>query len=332
MGRTYNWPGSGIEFKFVGDSAEINITEVTGAYSSKTDSDGKITNESIASVPTVPNAPYFNITVDGVTKRVPILNSGWLNLADGLDKNREHIIRFERSSEATKGKLCASQIRVSGNSAAEPTENKNLLFEFYGDSYTVGYGNLYPEVGGVEWETGENTDFSKSFSALCAKAFDADVNVIARSGKGIIKNNDKSVDANVSQQAELADLKVMTTDNPQLWDFDNARKPDVVSIYLGTNDTAGGCQKAEYVSAYRAFLTKLRTRYPDAKIICLAKPGSTFSGWVSETVTEMQKTDNKLYYYCFNEFPCGALYHPSVSEDESISKELIAVFKDKLGI
>ena len=112
MGRTYNWPGSGIEFKFVGDSAEINITEVTGAYFSKTDSDGKITNESIASVPTVPNAPYFNITVDGVTKRVPILNSGWLNLADGLDKQRAYnqIRTFERGNK--RKALCLTDTSV----------------------------------------------------------------------------------------------------------------------------------------------------------------------------------------------------------------------------
>ena len=337
-GRTYNWPGSGIEFKFSGTEAGINVTEVSGPYVSNIDE--------IVEAPTSDNCPYFTVEVDGeYYNRIGVSKTGWLTLASGLE-NREHTVKFTRSGEATRGRLSADKIRfLTDESSAAPqkTEAKARKLEFYGDSYTVGYANIYePEeitVGGVVWETGKNTDFYNSFVGIAARAFDADVNVIAGSGKGIVKNGNGTDKTTITKQLSLADLKIRDNDAdaPAEWNFD-AYTPNAIVIFLGTNDHAASVRSNDFARGYSEFISELVKKYGEKsdgiKFILVTKTG-LYEDAINTMLEDLgwsQNGQDNIYFYKFTQFPTDSYSgHPTKAQDVEIAKELAGFIKDATG-
>jgi len=171
-GRSFNNPNSGFEFIFEGTKAEVYVP-YTSAKTADVDPDRL-------------NAVYFNVTVDGGEPTRIVLDAGWNTLVEGLDYST-HIIRCVRSSECIHGKIVMSQIRVDGPSSPKPTEVRERRMEFYGDSYTVGYGNVPLGIPNEKF-CAKNTDHWKSYASYTARYFNADSNVIAMSGRGVCMN------------------------------------------------------------------------------------------------------------------------------------------------
>lgn len=333
-GRTYNWPGSGIEFKFNGTGAAVNVSEVTGGYN--LDGNG---NETISSTTTEEDAPYFTIEVDGENKgRVAVRNAGKVTLASGLEKG-EHTIKFTRSGEALRGKLSADKIYITSDiedAVPVPTEAKTRKLEFYGDSYTVGYGNLYDQTGSA-WATGKNTDFYNSYAAVTARAFDADINTIAISGKGIVKNGDGTSElTNMKNQLGFADVRIKSTDTPAEWDFAKYT-PDAVVVFLGTNDKSALVSDTEFAQGYTNFLTELATKYngKNVKYILIAKPdvyNDTMQTMLKDTLGWTSNGDESgIYFYTFSEFYSDCLGHPGAANHKKLAKEMAEFIKGATG-
>lgn len=333
-GRTYNWPGSGIEFKFNGTGAAVNVSEVTGWYN--LDGNG---NETISSTTTEEDAPYFTIEVDGENKgRVAVRNAGKVTLASGLEKG-EHTIKFTRSGEALRGKLSADKIYITSDeeeAVPVPTEAKTRKLEFYGDSYTAGYGNLYDQTGSA-WATGKNTDFYNSYAAVTARAFDADINTIAISGKGIVKNGDRTSElTNMTNQLGFADIRIKSTDTPAEWDFAKYT-PNAVVVFLGTNDKAASVSDSDFTQGYTNFLTKLAEKYneKDVKYILIAKPdvyNSTMKTMLEDTLGWTSNGDETgIYFYTFSEFYSDCLGHPGAANHKKLAKEMAEFIKGATG-
>lgn len=337
-GRTYNWPGSGIEYTFTGTETAVNVSEISGPYISDTDA--------ISMSPTTDNSPYFTIEIDGEYKgRVGVLKTGWLTLASGL-KNTEHTVRFTRSGEATRGKLSADKIRVLSDaeeSLAMPkkTAEKSRKLEFYGDSYTVGYANIYDQSeiqpSGAVWETGKNTDFYNSYAGIVSRAFDADVNVIAGSGKGIVKNGDGSTETTITKQIGLADLKIRKTDAPSAWNFNNYT-PNAIVIFLGTNDKSAGVSDNDFAKGYSKFISELAEKYgtngEDIKYIIVTKSGlyENAIGTMLDDLGWSKNGDDNIYIFKYNKFETDThTGHPTKEQHSEIAKETADFIKQATG-
>lgn len=312
-GKSYNWPSSGVSYKFTGTETAVYVTESTGTV-------------------------YFNVTVDGGKADRIILSKGWNTVASGLTEE-EHTICLERSSEAQKGLIYMSYISTDG-SAPEAMAAADRKIEFYGDSYTVGYGNIPTGIAG-EGYSAKNTDHYQSYAAITARNFGADSNVIAYSSKGVYLNYISTTATTVSQsntlpqQFPLADVKIAGETHEQ-WNFDNYT-PQVVVVFLGTNDYLGtnevthpgvgrGAVPEEFKLAYINFLESIREKYPDATVICCSKPENCYKDEVTAAVEDVGGETNGYYRLIFEtypETPEGIDYHPTAAQHAVMAQELI---------
>ena len=132
------------------------------------------------------------------------------------------------------------EIRCVG-SAIKPTEKKDMLIEFIGDSITCGYGIDDPDKDHHFVTATE--DVTKAYAYLTAKTLDADYSMLSFSGYGIISgytDNDNKVSAQTVPQfytklgyswGKNGDFSPQESE----WEF-SGRQPDLVVVNLGTND------------------------------------------------------------------------------------------------
>ena len=126
--------------------------------------------------------------------------------------------------------------------------------------------------------------------------------------------------------------------NPDLgpsteWNFDNYR-PQVVIVAIGQNDSHpddymkeeyDGARGIRWRSGYRAFLEKLRGKYPDAHIICITTLLEHDPAWdraIDQVCREME--DDKITHYMFRRNGKGTPGHLRIPEAEEMAVELSA--------
>lgn len=196
-------------------------------------------------------------------------------LADGAEA-RALRVRIVKLSEAQESSLGIASVETDGEILPEP--EKPLKIEFVGDSITCAYG----VEGNLDTPYSTATENALlSYAALAANALNADYQLTAYSGYGIVSayTEDGTIDrerlvpsyydrvgfsrARLPGGAAVQDFK---------WDF-SAFEPDFVVINLGTNDMSYCLDDAEkardYTRAYVDFLKLVRKRNPRARILCL---------------------------------------------------------------
>ncbi|MFW5740170.1 MAG: SGNH/GDSL hydrolase family protein, partial [Myxococcota bacterium] len=127
---------------------------------------------------------------------------------------------------------------------------------------------------------------------------------------------------------------------PGAWSF--SPEPDVVVINLGTNDfsTDGDPTETQFVTTYVAFLELLRSRYPDALVMCTVAP--LLSGddemravaYVQSAVSQRNTAgDDDVIWIDLRVEPVGwgCDWHPSVATHEAMAEKLIASLEAELG-
>ena len=303
-GYSFNWTGSGFEFTFNGTKAEINV--------------GKVLKNS-----------YFTVYVDGAPLRERVkINEGYNTIVSGLP-DKEHTIKFVRSSEAVFGRCWIKSIRTDGSKPI-PTNEKERKIEFYGDSYMCGYGDLGIVTEEREWGNADNSDHQKAFPTYICDRFDADESTIAYSGKGIILNGENSTGLTIPEYFNYTDVIVNgDTETPSLWDF-SKYTPNLVVVLTGANDMFGFADANDYAVGYEKFIRELRKIYPGINILCLGKPKGNYP---DETKKIVSIKDFKIHAY-MDDCSCiicsyGEILHLMIglkTDDkklpESIDKEL----------
>lgn len=210
-----------------------------------------------------------------------------------LTKHKEDILLYESNQEDTvtvtimkysepEYAVCGIEsITIDSGHLLPPPGRKQRQIQIIGDSITCGYG-----VEGSVEDLVHNTateNPSKAYSVLTAKALDADLEIVAWNGKGVLSSYIGD-DMETPDQSWLVPMLYEYTDagcckqyfqEPQeKWEkWDSSRlTPDLVIVYLGTNDASYTREiperNQEFCQAYQKLLQNIHTKHPHAKILC----------------------------------------------------------------
>jgi hypothetical protein len=197
---------------------------------------------------------------------------------------------------------------------------------------------------GDEFST-ETEDIRYAYPAYTAASLDADYQVVAWSGIGIISRwVEPTADVPCTDilMPELYRYTDLATDHclgrtPVRWNFGDFR-PQTVVIYLGTNDasyTRSIPERCDFFSAaYRKFLLFVRQQNPAAYIICIM-------GSITQELCETERTavsrfsaetgDRRI---CFLPLPLqdptdgiGTAGHPSAVTQQKIAAQLVTFIR-----
>ena len=214
---------------------------------------------------------YAMAWIDGKPGKKFRLNAsdGFYTLADGLDTG-EHTVEVVRVTECFLGPTGFRGFALDpAAKALSWTETNNRRIEFIGDSITCGYG-VEADDPHLHFKP-ETENFCLGYSGLTARNLDADYNVVARSGIGMVRDYDGPREGNDDAMPVFYPETFYLQPEPK-WDF-HRFTPDVVCVNLGTNDfSTTGVDVDKFVAIYAKFLEMLLARYPGAKVVVLQGP------------------------------------------------------------
>ncbi|HEU4589876.1 MAG TPA: GDSL-type esterase/lipase family protein [Steroidobacteraceae bacterium] len=303
-GDAYQWPGLYFETRFSGTRAYFRL----GA--------GEV---------------ILRVLVDGaqvstLAKPAP----GAYEIADLAP--RPHTVRIEILTESQAGPNVFGGFLYPDRTKPLPAIARSRQIEFIGDSHTVGYGNTSATRECTSEEVWKTTDNSQAFGPRIARHYDADYQVNAISGRGVVRNYGGSPGDPLPQAYAYALLDHSAVVPGRDW------HPQVIVIALGTNDfsTALTPQEkwksrdelhADYESTYAAFLTSLRTRHPQAFMVVWATDMAEgeIESEAGKVVAQLaSKGDDRIRFVPIHGLAMtGCHWHPSLADDEVIADALI---------
>jgi lysophospholipase L1-like esterase len=342
LGRTYAdmenkvvWcalSGSGVEFTITASYLSVTIYGDSAANSGNLDTQARI-----------------GIYLDGERVVDDMIDAAEksFSIFEG-EEPREATVSIVKLSEAANSTFGIAGIETDGEDTVAPTENKDLLIEFIGDSITCGYG-VDDENRDHHFST-TTEDMTKTYAYKTAQALNADYSMVCYSGYGIISgytgNGEKNETQTLPQHYGKVGFSYDTFGGVPVsslsWDF-SARQPDVIVINLGTNDDSyckyDNEKKQDFTDNYVLFLKQVRERNPDAKILCafgvqgdnMFKPTeSAVEAYSAETGDEnidllhMKPQDGSTGY--------AADWHPTEATHALTAADVTAKIKEMLGM
>lgn len=306
----YSWPAIYFETAFKGDALTIKFDD---------------------------DQNYFQLIVDNgepiIIKKPGKLDYQVQNLQAG-----KHLVRLEKITEtqSNTGRFLGFYTSEKSKALAPPKRKRRI--EFIGDSFTVGYGNTSPSQECSNDDVYATTHSQLAFGPLTAKHFNADYQIIASSGFGVVRNyNGHSPDKN------LIGLYPFTLHNNH-YIYASNWQPQVIVIGLGTNDFSTKLNDGErwktreelqqdYVKKYTQLVKTLHTKNPKAHFILMAsdKMEGELATQVGNVISTL-KTDGlkKVDSIIFSGLDYqGCHWHPSAKDDKLLADLLIKHLKNK---
>lgn len=297
----FGWPGVYFEGRFAGPSVAVAVD---------------------------PGAEHLAVSVDGVRK-TEIEKPGATRLTfDGLGPG-EHTVRLDKLTESQTGSARFEGFFVGPQGRALPAPSRPRRIEFIGDSHTVGYGVRSTGRDCTQEQVHDLTDTSLAFGPVLAGRLDADYRIVAFSGRGVVRNYD-GLAPGLPLPALFPRL-IPGQEQPRIT-ADDAWKPDVVVIGLGTNDFSTPLHAGEawadaaalhkdYRDSYVAFVQGLKANRPNARFFLIA--GDSFAGDVAEVAQRAGATPVRI-----TGMDLGAChFHPSVADQKMMADRLEAAIR-----
>ena len=245
VGYSYQWPGVYFEATFQGPFVNLLFDDT---------------------------ANNFNVIVDGKFLMI-VRKPGHRTINIGAEGPGPHTIRVEKRSE-TQYATGHFQGFLAAPAAPPPARARQI--EFIGDSLTVGYGNTSAFTQCTPDEIFETTDSQEGFAALTGKHFDADYQINAFSGLGMVRNYDGKEHPKYHMPM-LYPRAIFDDPTPAIepdW------HPQVVVISIGGNDFSTPVRAdepwktqeamaADYEKTYVAFVRQVRAANPKAQILMM---------------------------------------------------------------
>jgi lysophospholipase L1-like esterase len=278
-----------------------------------------------------PGDQILHILLDGRSLGTLVKPRPGLYRVDGLEHSA-HRLRVEVASESQAAPTVFAGFYASGEVKALPQRSRRRQIEFIGDSHTVGYGNISPKRDCTDEEVWRTTDTSKAFGPLLAKRYDADYQVNAISGRGVVRSYDgATVDT-------LPTAYLFTYLDREFPYEDPDWHPQLIVVSLGTNDFSTDLHPGEtwgsrsalrtdFEQTYVDFIRRLRARNPSAFVILWTTDNGEITAEVRSVVQTLRAGGEKRI--AFVEIAGltfgGCHHHPSIGDDRVIADRLAAL-------
>jgi len=267
---------------------------------------------------------FFNVWID--KEKVPahdaVISFGrgdtTVFLADKLKKGVHEVI-IQKRTEGEQGTMSIKAFVTDGK-FLQADGIKERRIEIIGDSYSCGYGTESAKASDPFKAETENCNLT--YAAILGRYFDADVQWVAHSGCGIARNyNDSPVATMTERYPNIFDVA-----RGGEWDA-GKYLPDIVVIYLGTNDFSRGKQPtfAKWTSNYTTLLNKIRSNYGEqVPILCVASKADDILGdYVREFVSHcgiknVAWTSIQAFAHN-NDSDLGASWHPNYAGHRKVA-------------
>ena len=271
---------------------------------------------------------FWEVVVDGKAVAPLALKEGVDTYTVDLGSNGRHEVRLVKRTEPFVGTTTIRGFETPGGKVVRASARKRHL-EFVGDSITCGFGNEGANQNEPFKPSTENA--FQSYASIAARAVDADVTLVAWSGRKMWPDN---------TTPEIYD-RILPTQPEPAFDF-RGPAPEAVVINLATNDFGrGNPEEKGWTDAYEAFVRRVWSRYPKAHVFATLggmmsddypqgnRALSTLRGYLARLVERMH--DPRLHLLEFEqqrmEDGVGAAWHPSVKTDEKMAARLVVALK-----
>ncbi|SDP70256.1 Lysophospholipase L1 [Streptomyces sp. cf386] len=275
----------------------------------------------VASI-TVPAQIY--VSVDGGPKRLYAVDRSDLEIAaEGSGPHRVEISvkdvfsRVNRWTPPLETGVVLTGLRLEGRGRLlpQPARQKRTL-AFYGDSITQGVMAL------CEVNTSDCADGTAAYPTLVADALRASLTQVGFGRQGVIQTGNGGVPA--AQDAYGWNYAGSKAD-PDL-------EADVIVVNQGTNDAVYG--SAEFRAAYRAYLDRLRSAAPHARILALRPFNGTHADDIAAVVDELADRNVEFVdttdWLSLSGGDFNGTVHPSVQGHRKVADRLIALLAKEL--
>ena len=240
----HQWPGVYFESRFRGTRAYFAFNDTLNEYRLIVDDGAPLTLNQ-------PGKGLFEVT----------------GLAPGA-----HTLRLEKvtESQGTSGAFDGFSIPAGEKPLSVPARVRQM--EFIGDSSMTGYGDRSTTQKCTNEERRARTDTQQGYAALTAKHFDADYQINAVSGRGLIRNY-----GGFAPKAAMSFVYPNTLIDGAAPYNDPSWQPRIIVVKLnadfatpltpGEHWTTQKDLEADYNNSLQAFATMLHQRYSSASIL-----------------------------------------------------------------
>jgi lysophospholipase L1-like esterase len=278
---------------------------------------------------------YINVRIDGgAYSRVELTEADWNTVAE-FDAPESHTVKIVISNEAMHGNIDISQIKITGTKTVQPAISasapKARKIEVIGDSITASSGILGNNPMGSL--TADNQDASLSYANLAADALNADLNVVAVTGIGVlksVKSLNEAVAYAMPERYNYQSYYEGERNNNNLWDF-GEYVPDVIVVNLGTNDSSNK-NTENLKNAFTDFIEQIRAKNVDKTIPIIMSLGSMSNDVATDiqyAVNKARLSDPNVYWLPYSyEAGQGELEHPNAAQHATMAALLTAKIKE----
>lgn len=245
-------------------------------------------------------------------------------LAQGLEKG-EHTVFIQKRTEGAQGTLFVNGFAIIGKLLPAP-EAKSRIIEVIGDSYTCGYGTEPSHKNDPFKVETENCNYA--YGCILARYFDAEYRLVSHSGLGVARNFN---DGGKMTMTDCYSYALDDNTDKYKWDPSSEPRPDIVIIYLGTNDFSRGKQPTlnHFCKRYKELIGKVKSAYgDDIPVLCVGSRIDELAGYfvkeaaqrcAFKNISWMQFTE-KIHN---NEDELGASNHPNYAGQRKKAMALI---------
>lgn len=202
-----------------------------------------------------------------------------------------------------------------------------------GDSITAAYGveGEYPCSFSADTE-----NVLYSYATLVADAINAELHVVAWSGKGVVRNYGDPSMVSINPMPVYYNRTIATSDDAdQFWN-PMQYQPDIILVMLGTNDYSTDPVPTDevFTVGFVSLLNIIHEDYPNAEIAAMCAPSNRGNQCKNiQQATVLSGSEVRYVYIDQSAYVSyGCDYHPDIATQENIANVVIPVAKDMLDI
>ena len=247
-----------------------------------------------------------------------------LTLSIGVRHELAVIKRTEANNGNARGLMIIDDIALS-NITLLPPETSSTSILFIGDSLTAAYGvdGIYPCDFSADTENALH-----SYATLVGYELDAEVSIVAWSGKGVVRNYGDTSTTSTNPLPAYYN-RTIAIDSTSYWS-PAQKKINTIVVMLGTNDYSTDPMPSDeqFTSAYTSFISTIKSDYPTARIISVCAPYQR--GNQCTNIAAAAQESQVEYLYMPSDLVtcpelCGCDGHPNADGQENMARMLLEV-------